>query len=210
MKPTAYVLNLDRRPDRWQRTQELWFPYFDLVRCSAVDLPDGARGCKLSHCQYAAGALAKDAMAIVLEDDAVPTRGCSEIGLKCIEEARTHLSDWDFIMGGAFLDLSPIRMPKAELTATDSPLFLRSSYGHNTHFMLYNHRSLPILQASLSSPLPVDIFIGRNAHDLWVPKELLARQDFSPSDIRVPFPNQHKLYDLSEQMLIENAAMSRL
>lgn len=202
MKPVAHVINLTRRLDRWQRTQFLWSQFFNLVRVPATDTPNnGAVGCKLSHCAIAAKILENEPMVIVLEDDAIPTTFMDSTGLQCIDQARRHVNDWDFVMGGAFLDLSPIRMPKAELTQTESPLFLKSSYGHNTHWMLYNHRSLPILEASLSSNLPVDVYIGRNAESLWVPKELLARQDFSQSDIRTPFENQHKLYDLSELIL---------
>lgn len=199
-KPTAYVINLDRRKDRWQRTQELWSEFFELVRCPAVDLPDGARGCKLSHVQYAASALAKDAMAIILEDDAIPADAFKDIGLECICQARRHVDDYDAINLSPLLDLSDIRLPRAELNPSDSPLFLRTTYSHSTNFVIYNHRTLPILRDSLTSQLPIDMYLGVHAFQ-WVPIRLLATQSFDDSDIRKPFPNQHAFYDLSAEML---------
>lgn len=201
IRPVAHVINLDRRPDRWLDCQQAWSPFFDLVRFPAVDDAKGARGCKLSHVRLAEHVLADHAFLLVLEDDATPTPAFARLGLDCLAQAQQHLFDWDCCLLGAFLDLSPIRLKRATLTPTDSPLFLKSDYGHNTHAVLYNHRSLPLLQASLTSPLPVDMWIGSNAHDLWVPVRTLARQSFSQSDIREPFPNQHKLYDLSDERL---------
>lgn len=204
-KPIAYVINLDRRKDRWQRTQQLWSPFFELVRCSAVDLPDGARGCKLSHCQYAAGALARDTIAIILEDDAIPTPEMGALGMAYIAEAHWHnngtVNDWDAINLSPLLDLSAIGLPRAELFLTESPLFLRCSYSHSTNMVLYNHRSLPILRDSLTSQLPVDMFLTRNCSSQWTPRRLLATQSFEDSDIRKPFKDQHSWYAKSAEML---------
>lgn len=207
MKPVAYVINLDRRPDRWQRTQDLWSPYFDLVRCPAVDLPDGARGCKLSHCQYAAGALTKDAMAIILEDDSVPTPEMATLGMECIDQARRHLFQWDTANLSPLLDLSGIGVASgaafspAHLFPTESPLFLRASYSHSTNFVLYNHSTLRLLQESLTSRLPIDMYLGRNCQSQWVPIRLLATQSFEDSDIRKPFDGQREWYAKSAAML---------
>lgn len=200
-KPIAYVINLERRPDRWQRTQELWSPFFELVRCPAVDLPDGARGCKLSHAQYAAGALAKDEMAIIMEDDSVPTSAFAEIGLQCITEARKHIYQWDAINLSPLLDLSAIGLPRAELFPTTSPLFLRCNYSHSTNAVLYNHSTLHILQASLTSRLPIDMFLARNCNSQWTPMRLLATQSFDDSDIRQAFAGQKTWYAKSAAML---------
>lgn len=208
MKPVAHVINLDRRPDRWQRTQDLWSPFFRLVRVPAIDMPnDGARGCKMSHVQYADRALAVDTMAIILEDDCIPTSNMSAIGMECIAEARKHLCEWDCANLSPLLDLSGIGVASgltfspAHLFRTESPLFLRCSYSHSTNFVLYNHRTLPILQASLASRLPIDMYLARECQSQWTPVRLLATQSFEDSDIRKPFPEQAKWYARSAEML---------
>lgn len=202
MKQTAYVINLDRRPDRWLRTQALWSPWLDLIRVPAVDMPgNGALGCKLSHCQLAESLLSNADMVLILEDDSTPLPAFKKIGLACIEEAQAHVNDWDWINGGAFTDLSKIGLPRAELSPSPSRLFVCASYAHNTHFCLYNRRTLPILKASLDSPVPVDMFLAREATEKWIPFRLLATQTDSESDIRRPFPDQHLWYDDTERML---------
>lgn len=199
---TAYVINLDRRTDRWERAQQLWSPFFNLVRVSAVETTgNGARGCKESHVMIADKYLRDSEMIIVLEDDSVPSPAFEVYGARIIDEAIKHLLSWDYINLGPFIDLSVIGMPCAVLSKTDSSLFLRTDYSHNTHFVLYNQRSLPILNQSLHSPLPVDMFLGKHAASQWVPLKVMAVQDRSPSDIRKPFEGQWEWFTLSEQLI---------
>lgn len=206
MKPVAYVINLSRRKDRWAECQRHWSPYFNLVRVEAEDRPEnGELGCKISHHKAAFSAQLPSCPArIVIEDDAVPTEDFLKYGMACIEEAMRNVEAWDYVNCGAFLDLAPIGMPTTTLTPTISPMFLHANYSHNTHFILYNWRSLALLRASLESSLPVDMFLGRNAKDQWVPRWLLSKQATGKSDIREPFENQHKLYDLTEELLKEH------
>lgn len=199
---TAYVINLDRRTDRWERAQQLWSPFFKLIRVSAVETPgNGARGCKESHVMIAEQYLKNNDFIIVIEDDSEITPWFSEIGHACLSGAEKHIHEWDFVNCSPLLDLSAIRLPVAQLKPTISPLFLKASYAHQTNFMLYNKRSLPVLNASLRSPLPVDMWIARNAKNIWVTTRLLAIQDGSASDIRPPFKGSENWYGLSEQML---------
>lgn len=202
MKPLAYVINLDRRQDRWQRTHGLWSPFFRLVRVPAIDMPnDGARGCKMSHVQYADRALAVDTMAIILEDDCIPTSNMSAIGMECIAEARKHINDYDSINLSPLLDLSAIGLPCAHLSPSESPLFLRCTYSHSTNFVIYNHRSLPILRDSLLNHVPIDMYLGRECQSQWTPIRLLCTQSFEDSDIRAPFDFQKSAYAKSAEML---------
>lgn len=204
-KPIAHVINLARRPERWQRTQELWSPWLELVRFPAIDVPDnGALGCKKSHYQLASTLLTElqaEEIAVILEDDNLPSEWMWKIGSRCIEEAKQHVAEWDFVNCSPLLDLTPIHMPCATLSPTVSPLFLRASYAHQTNFMIYNRRSLPLLKASLNSNLPIDMWIARHAECLWVPVRLLSTQDDSASDIRAPFPGQSTWYDLTRKQL---------
>lgn len=202
MNLKAYCINLDRRPERWARTQELWSPYFDLVRVSAVDTPsNGAIGCKGSHNLTAEKALQHSNVGIILEDDAVPTEHFNRIGMECIDEAIAHVNEWDVIFCGPYLDLRPVGMARASLSKTLSPMFLGASYAHQTHFMLYNDKSLPLLGASLGSNLPIDMFIARSNARKWIPIRLLATQADGESDVGHAFKGAALLYKLSAEML---------
>lgn len=202
----AYVINLDRRPERWERMKLAWSKHFDLIRFPAIEIPgDGARGCKLSHVAVAEKYLAKHEMIPVLEDDAQPTPNFDDIGMKCIEQAYTHLDKWDIINFGPYLDLTPIGMRRATLHPTTSHLFFHATYAHQTHFMIYNYRSSrELLGKSLTSHIPLDMWLGQNATAMWVPIKLLATQADGPSDVQNKEFDKKLLYGLTEKMLNEN------
>jgi len=72
---TAYCINLDRRPDRWEEAQREWAKFSDvpenLFRVKAVDLGSAA-GCGLSHQLCVDHAKRKGfGFILVLEDDVV-------------------------------------------------------------------------------------------------------------------------------------------
>lgn len=84
---STYVINLDRRPERWQAFCESWphdWPYSPPVRVSAVDSQlcpapswwtpgQGAWGCLRSHLMLIEQSLNRgDNCVLILEDDAVP------------------------------------------------------------------------------------------------------------------------------------------
>lgn len=205
MKTKAFVINLEKRPDRWARCQSLWSHWFDLVRVSAVDRPDNpAMGCKLSH-QKVAIQHASEGVAIVLEDDAVPTNAWPVIGMDCIEAATERVDEWHLANLGPFLDVSGHR---AVLEPVSTPLWWRASFALQTHFMLYSHRSWDVLNNAVYSSLPLDVYIGqfaqthaRRLSHLWVPCALLATQDNSVSDIGQSPKDQSYWYQRSEQLL---------
>lgn len=199
MKPIAWVINLDRRPERWARMQERWLPYFTLNRVPAETGFNGAHGCKLSHLK--AANLGDPEMTVVLEDDAVPTQSWNERGFEYLLEAMTHLNEWDMVNGGPYLDLSCIRKPVAKLFRTTSPDFLQADYSHQTHFMLYSKRSLAWLKLALESSLPLDEFFGQSVPRVWVPRRLLAIQEDGPSDIRQFHADSSALYRRSQEMI---------
>ncbi len=202
-KPVAYVINLERRPDRWAKMQERWTPFFDLVRIPAVDMPgNGQAGCRLSHRMIAAHFLEKGEPVLIMEDDNAPVADITYMpGM--ILEAKHYVGSWDYLNLSPWLDLTSIKLPRASLSETVSPLFLKSSYSHNTNMVLYNRRSLALLNDAMRSPLPLDMFLGNYAKDQWVPITLLARQDDSPGDIPKPAVNSTELYRLTEEMLSE-------
>lgn len=199
MKPIAWVINLDRRPERWARMQERWLSYFTLNRVPAETGVNGAHGCKLSHLK--AVNLSGQEMTIVLEDDAVPTESWPRDGLTDLQQAQSHLNDWDMVNGGPYLDLSCIKRPVAKLFRTTSPDFLQADYSHQTHFMLYSKRSLTWLNLALESRLPLDEFFGQAVPRVWVPRHLWATQEDGPSDIRQFHADSSALYRRSQEMI---------
>ena len=202
MKPTAYVINLDHRVARWEKMQKLWSPFFELVGIPGVYLPgNGAAGCKMSHQMVASHFLEKEEPIIVIEDDSEPDPAFAVTWPSAFIEAKHFIRSWDYINCSPWLDLSSINLPRARLSVTEAHLFLKSSYSHNTNFVLYNRRSLHLLNDAMHSPLPLDMFLGCYAKNQWVPIRLLARQDDSPGDIAKPIVDAKQLYALSEQMI---------
>jgi hypothetical protein len=182
--------------------QEIWSPWFQLVRIPGVYLPgNGAAACKMSHRMIAAHFLQEQNPIIVMEDDNTPLPAFEKMGAILIEEAKCHCTDWDYVNLSPWLDLSVISMTRANLSPSPSPLFLKSNYSHNTNFVIYNRRSLYLLNTAMKNPLPLDVFLGWHAVDQWVPIKLLAMQDDSPSDIPKPNVNPKALYRLTEEML---------
>lgn len=208
MRPVAYVINLDRRKDRWSNINRLWSAYFDLVRVPAITAfenkkPNGALGCKLSHLMLAEKYLREHDTVLVLEDDAEPTKQFEMVGFNCICEAKRFFAEWDYVNFGPFLDLTALKLPTATLSESPSRYFYKASYTHNTHMVMYNDKSLRILKQSVRSTVPVDMFLGAHCRNQWVPIHLLARQYQSESDIRKPHADQHTWFDRSEELLTE-------
>jgi hypothetical protein len=119
--PLTVCINLDRRPERWQRIQRAFAEQdiSDVQRVSAVDgnavpLPDnwihtpGAYGCLLSHVQVVRNA--RDAAAssvLIFEDDAVLDPQFKEKFARFSEELPP---DWDMLYFGALHKDEPIKV----------------------------------------------------------------------------------------------------
>lgn len=201
MKPTAYVINLDRRPERWARTQELWSQHFNLIRWPATDMPGaGAEGCKASHLALAEKVLATEEVVIVLEDDAVPTE---HFTVDYCNEVWHRRDEWDYINAGPCVDPEFTGRKDIILTPTRSRLFLKTSFSYRTHFVIYNRASLALLRASIESKEEVDVFLGHHAKSQWVPVHVLATQADGISDIRTRSRESSVGYVTSEKMLQE-------
>jgi len=189
--------------------QELWSPFFELVRWPAVEIPGkgkGAEGCKRSHVTLAEQELRinTDRMVIVLEDDAVPTRKFKEMGLEVLAEARRRIDEWDYINCGPCLDPQFTGRQRIRISPAASPLFLWVDFSYRTHFVLYNRRSLPLLRAALESDTEIDLHLGHNARNQWVPRHVLAVQADGVSDIHKTPKESGSGYLTTEQMLTDS------
>lgn len=119
--PLKVCINLDRRPERWQRIQRAFTAHgiesvqrFSAVDGNAVALPPnwthtaGAYGCLLSHLRVVREA--RDAVAasvLIFEDDAVFDPQFKEKFATFIRELP---ADWDMLFFGALHKAEPVRI----------------------------------------------------------------------------------------------------
>lgn len=93
----AFVINLDRRPDRMVSFKENKFP-FDVERVSAIEHPNGAYGCTLTH--FDIFRKQKEFPFVIFEDDCKLIQSWS-----LVEWAMGQLpEDWDALWLGGTLD----------------------------------------------------------------------------------------------------------
>ena len=155
-----YILNLDRRPDRWSmiQTQLEQARIKKAVRFSAIDKKPGWVGCFESHLvmlQYALAANAKNVL--VLEDDATfyaDWMGIWQEGIKQVE------ADWDMLYLGYNLD--PENELHPELVASH---LLRLNSVLTTHAYAVNGKYLADLvayaESQIDSGLPIDVVFSK-------------------------------------------------
>jgi len=131
----AYVINLDKRPDRWQQIQEDWAnTSINLIRFKAVEHKFGAVGCARSHLalvQYAKDN--KMPFILVLEDDAIPTDYFSKLWKRTTTYIGNHFDEWDIFNGG------PSNICKKYIQKLTST-FWKTDNAKGTHFIIYNQR----------------------------------------------------------------------
>lgn len=100
-KDTVFVINLDKRTDRWKTIQEKFrnYPFF-LQRFSAIQHHRGWIGCGLSHMRIVQ--MAKDAnmpYVLLIEDDCKPTQ-YMKFWPQIKEYLHSHKDNWDIFLGG--------------------------------------------------------------------------------------------------------------
>ena len=131
----AYVINLDKRPDRWQQFQEDWKDTpINLIRFKAVEHKFGGVGCTRSH--LALIQHAKDnnmPYVLVLEDDAIPTEQFTKLWKRCLTYIENHFDEWDVFNGG------PTIVYKNYIKKLTSS-FWKSDNVKGTQFVIYNKK----------------------------------------------------------------------
>jgi hypothetical protein len=109
-RTTAYVMNLDKRPDRWRNMCELWSLWLDLERVSGIIVDDNTRhhshtssdGLGQTHMKLLRELADTDAKTVLIfEDDAVPEPGWFGRWCEIKKYLDEHLDEWDVFNGGA-------------------------------------------------------------------------------------------------------------
>jgi len=129
----AYVINLDKRPDRWQQFQEDWKDTgLNFIRMSAIEHKSGGVGCTRSH--LALIQHAKDnnmPYILVLEDDALPTANFKTYWKRSLNYLDNHHSEWNVFNGG------PLVVYKNTIMKLTTH-FYKTNSALATHFIIYN------------------------------------------------------------------------
>ena len=107
-KTKAYVINLDKRQDRWKQIQEKFKDLpFELERFSAINTAnnstsdDGSKGCVLSHLAVIENAKKnKLPYVLILEDDCKPLDNIKDSWPLIKQWLETNLDKWDTFVGG--------------------------------------------------------------------------------------------------------------
>jgi len=188
MKPVAYCINLDKKPDNIERIYKDWSKYLDIKRIPAMTgvrsnyLKAGQVGCRLSHLKLFNDFLNLDApYFIVMEDDVYQTSNFTD---SIWNEILTFINTKDDSIKWDFITLDPFicyENDKNNFTKY-SDIFLKidcfRSMGmiiYNGNFFKNNLLKLKVLEAS--SIKPIDILLTFDTEFIKLtPTKLLVRQ----------------------------------
>jgi glycosyl transferase, family 25 len=158
----AYVINLDRRPDRWEQLQKDWvdYPELNLIRVSGVEYDPGRVGCARSHLKLVK--YAKDhkmPYILVLEDDARPTQHFKKLWKRCLTYLDNHQDEWDIFNGGT----SMVSLSKGTAEKLTKIMF-KSDWAYGLQFVIYNEKcydkilTWEDIPGKLEDRPPIDVF----------------------------------------------------
>jgi len=157
----AYVINLDKRKDRWKQMKIDWKDYdIKLIRVSAIEDIVGKVGCAKSHLKIIKYAKKKKLpYVLVLEDDAIPTTNFKELWNNCLEFNETHNGKFDLFNGGPTVAFK-------KYTKKLTNIFYKTDSLWGAHFILYNEKCYDkvlswenLLEQEEDRP-PIDVFIS--------------------------------------------------
>lgn len=220
---SAYVLNLDRREDRWLHMQREWGNTFSLRRFSATDAsangPTSRRAIgnaiKDTHLRALSSiqeeARQEEQFFIVLEDDLVKTPVFDTMWLNVLEFLRSeqNLEPWDMIT------LDPILLLDSHNVRRSSNEFmLRLDSFRSMGFMIYSRPFVMSFDPSrVSGHCALDMTLTHSQqYRKLTPVKLCARQTEFASD-RVSqreMEKYRKYYDETELILASNGKRPRI
>jgi hypothetical protein len=207
---TAYVINLDKNPERWSALQTSWKGAFTLHRVPAVETVPGWKGCALSHIKCIEEAKTRgDPFVLVWEDDCIPRvqsygepknpRVTASLWKTLVDTKLAHSKKWDIVIGatsavrkGAFLD--------PELSSATLQVY-KLEHGFTTHWTLYNHTIYDKMIAwKTNQSDPIDVYMYKHAK-VHVTLPFLAEQREGWSMIEQRQTDYHKYFNEAEHVL---------
>ena len=112
----AYVINLDKRPEKWERIQnEFKDTDIDVERFSAITHENGHIGCGLSHVALVKMAKEKNMDSIlIIEDDCKITKNFNKRWATIKKYLDEHKDEWDIFNGGVVWPANATTIVKLE------------------------------------------------------------------------------------------------
>lgn len=209
----TYVLNLDKRKDRWDAIQEKFKnSNLELERVSAIENETGYIGCGLSHIEAIKKAKEKNQpYAIILEDDCIPTEHFNNFTL-VLDWLAKHLELWDVFVGGNsyhyFHDDKQSIEPLCKINDTCK---LYKSKIQSAHFVIYNTSVYDRIINEWEQSQAIDLLANKlNLKSICV-APFIAIQSKSFSDIENYEVDRSDNFKKSEDVLlsIENKSICK-
>ena len=183
---TALVINLNHRPDRWEKIKKKFQGVnLNLYRMQAItkgiELKDGLNACGASHQKAIQIAKHLNLKRItVLEDDAtieLPVEQFNKKLNEIMEWLDNHEDEWDIFFGGM---MSPFKINEVK----NNNLNLVYVKSYVTHFMIYNRKVYDrILSFDCRSGTIDGYYYNNNNYKLITITPMISRQDIDKSDI---------------------------
>ncbi len=200
--PNTFVINLDKRPDRWNEIQTLFSQWPSLERISAVEESPGWKGCAKSHLKCIR--LAKEKhypWVLILEDDCVVKPDSLDRFREVLPVLWERRSEWDIFLGGC------TSVKNIKLMEVNPPLF--SITGRTTHFCLINMEAYDKILKGYNLTNDIDIFYEESIR-LWCTVPYIAVQKPGKSDILKNDVDYLDQFADSEQKLTEFLTVHRV
>ena len=179
-----YVINLEKRTDRWAELERIWKGTFKLTRLPAVEASPGWVGCALSHIK--ACEEAKERAIRALWDEILP---------KLVE----HRDQWDIVLGATSAAYKgATRNP---LLSTPNVTVYNLPHGFTAHWILYSESSYDKMIAWKTVRDPqIDVYMYNHLR-IKVIMPFLAEQASGFSDIESLDVNYQHMFERTEEQL---------
>ncbi len=184
---SVYVINLDNRPDRWERIKKQCLSCgITPIRVSAVKASPGWHGCAMSHKKVCELAESKgEPWYVVIEDDAVFTLENWVRFVQLLPKLWELQEQWQVFNGG------PGQINNFELISRD-PLVFRNQ-GTLTHFLCVNSSGYKHIKTWTTDCHAIDEHLKINSSMIST-YPVIALQDDIQSDIGIGNPMESLNY----------------
>jgi hypothetical protein len=199
-----YVINLEKRTDRWTDLEREWKGVFKLTRVPAVETSPGGVGCTLSHIKICEEAKARgDLYVLAWEDDCTPRnrhpRAIKALWEEVLPKLVQHRDQWDIVLGATSAAYKgATRNP---LLSTPNVTVYDLPHGFTAHWILYNESSYDkMIEWKAVREPQNDVYMFQHFR-IKVVMPFLAEQRPSYSNLVNEETNYHEMFERTEQQL---------
>jgi hypothetical protein len=199
-----YVINLDKRTDRWADLERAWKGVFKLTRVPAVEASPGWVGCALSQIKVCEEAKARgDPFVLLWEDDCIPRnrhpRAIKALWDEVLPKLAENRDQWDIVLGATSAAYKGAtrnpRLSTPNVTVYDLP------HGFTAHWILYNESSYDkMIEWKTVRDPQIDVYMY-NQLRIKVVMPFLAEQAAGFSDIESSDVDYQHMFQRTEEQL---------